>query len=129
VKDVFRKTADLMLSGSVGNHSIKFLPYWSENESRNLKTDTSGETYAYYNGRNEEYGFQLQDAIKLGEHRLTAGIDYNTATYQTGRQSAPGVSIAPYSPDGKTANLGVFAESSLKLMGGKLVVTPGVRYA
>lgn len=128
VKDVFRKTADLTLSGSVGNHSIKFLPYWSENESRNLKTDTSGETYAYYNGRNEEYGFQLQDAIKLGEHRLTAGIDYNTATYQTGRQSAPGVSIAPYSPDGKTANLGVFAESSLKLMGGKLVVTPGVRY-
>jgi TonB-dependent heme/hemoglobin receptor len=127
LKDVFRKTADISLTGTAGRHHVKFMPYWSEDESRNLKS-ASGKTYAYFEGRNEEYGFQLQDAVTIGRHRVTAGVDYHTSTYKTQRHSAPGVSAAPYSPDGRTSSLGLFAEAGLSFLDGRLVVTPGMRY-
>ncbi len=127
LKDVNRSTADLSLTGVVGSHSIKIMPYWSEDESRNFKRD-SGKIYAYYEGRNVEYGFQLQDVVRIGEHRLTAGVDYNSSTYKTKRRSAPDVEIRPYSPDGRTGNFGLFAEGALSLFGNRLIVTPGVRY-
>lgn len=127
MKDVFRKTADLTLSGKVDNHAIKFLPYWSTDESK-YYTFVSGKTYPSYQGKNTEYGFQLQDVVSLGEHRVTAGVDFNTATYKTKNQSAPGVASAPYSPDGRTGNVGLFTEASVKLLDDRLVATPGVRY-
>jgi len=127
LKDVNRATGDLTLSGTVGSHSIKFMPYWSEDESKSLDYDSS-DLYASYEGRNVEYGFQLQDAVKLGDHRLTVGVDYNNSTYKTRRRSAPDVEIAPYGPEGRLSNLGLFAEASLFLLDERLVVTPGVRY-
>jgi len=127
LKDVNRATGDLTLSGTTGSHSIKFMPYWSEDESKSLDYD-SGDLYASYEGRNVEYGFQLQDAVRIADHRLTVGVDYNNSTYKTRRRSAPDVEIAPYGPDGRLSNLGLFAEASLSLLDERLVVAPGVRY-
>lgn len=127
LKDINRKTADLTLTGKAGNHSIRFMPYWSEEESGNIKT-ASGKTYAYYEGIYEDYGFQLQDAIMFGNHRVTVGADYNVASYKTKRRSAPDVEITPYSPDGKTGSIGLFAEAGLTFLDGRFIVTPGVRY-
>ena len=127
LNDVHRKTADLSLTGTAGSHSIKFMPYWSTDEMRYFK-HTATKIYPYYLGDFEEYGFQLQDAIKLGDHRLTAGVDYNNSTYKTRHWSAPDVEIAPYGPDGRLSNVGLFAEASLSLLDERLIVTPGVRY-
>lgn len=127
IKDVYRKTADISLTGTSGSHSIKFMPYWSKDEMRYLK-QTATSIYPYYLGDFEEYGFQLQDAIALGKHRITAGLDYNTQTYKIRQYSAPDVATRPYSADSRNSNFGLFTQAALSFFDNRLIVTPGVRF-
>ncbi|WP_164926859.1 TonB-dependent receptor plug domain-containing protein [Chlorobaculum tepidum] len=133
MKDVYRKTADLSLTGTAGRHSIKFMPYWSKDESNNLKQTEATQNkpskiYPYYLGDFEEYGFQLQDVIALGNHRITGGLDYDNQTYKTRRYSAPDVAQRPYSADSRTSDFGLFTQAALSFLDNRLIVTPGVRF-
>ena len=127
LKDVNRATGDFFLTGTVGSHSIKFIPYWSLDESHNFDV-SSDKYYVSSETRNEEYGFQLQDAVAIGRHRVTGGLDYNSSTYKTKRRSSPDVEIRPYSPNAKTTNIGFFTETSLSFLDERIIMTPGVRY-
>lgn len=130
IKDVYRKTADLSLTGTTGRHSIKFMPYWSKDEMKYLKqtATTPNKIYPYYLGDFEEYGFQLQDVIALGNHRVTAGLDYNNQTYKTRQYSAPDVAASPYSADSRNSNVGLFTQAAFSFLDNRLIVTPGVRF-
>lgn len=130
MKDVYRKTADLSLTGTAGSHSIKFMPYWSKDERKNLRqtATTPNKIYPYYLGDFEEYGFQLQDVIALGNHRITAGLDYNNQTYKTRKYSAPDVAASPYSADSRNSNFGLFTQAAFSFLDHRLIVTPGVRF-
>ncbi|ASQ90374.1 TonB-dependent receptor [Prosthecochloris sp. GSB1] len=127
LKDVFRRTADISLTGTSGAHSITLVPYWAQDKYRYLD-DTAGRVYASSTSEYTEYGFQLQDAIRFGTHRFTAGVDYRNASLEGRRYSAPDVSIRPYSPDSEQGSLGVFGEFGFSFLDEKLIANLGGRY-
>jgi len=127
LKDVFRRTADLALTGTTGAHSIKLVPYWSQDKYRYLD-DAAGKVFASSTSEYNEYGFQLQDAIRFGAHRFAAGVDYKNASLEGRRYSAPDVSIRPYSPDSEQSSLGVFGEFGFSFLDEKLIANIGGRY-
>lgn len=127
VKDVYRKTADIAFTGNIGVHNLRFIPYWSRDES---ETKKQSKTPKYvFKGTSEEYGFQLQDALGLGRHRLTVGVDYNTSTYKTTKRTIDSGTLLPSSsPDLEKENIGLFGEASLSFFDERLIVNIGGRY-
>ncbi len=68
-------------------------------------------------------GGTVQNTFELRPVRLTAGVDYNTIKVESSRNTG-----APYSPNSKYTNYGVFTEARTGFFDGRLIINLGLRY-
>ncbi|HEX5580813.1 MAG TPA: TonB-dependent receptor, partial [Gemmatimonadaceae bacterium] len=125
-KNLYRNTAEVALSAERGRHQPTLRAY------------TALEGFDYYATWTEEpfvssvnetttRGLQLQDAVRLGAHTLTAGLDVGQVKGESRSWSDATTRSAPYSPDASVGNVAGFAEARWQAMGGRLSGTAGAR--
>ncbi len=127
LNDMERTSGDLGVSGEVGRHSL-LLRAFASNETNSYYNDPLEPTYISSSSPNRWRGVQLQDAIDIGRHALTFGIDHTVAGSASEVFSAPGTPTSPYNPDAEIRSTAAFAEGRLDLLGdGRLMGTIGGR--
>ncbi|HEX2203018.1 MAG TPA: TonB-dependent receptor [Longimicrobium sp.] len=126
-KDLGRRTGEVALSGAFGRHAPLLRAYAGVEETEFF--DTYAESpFINYTSDVRSSGLQLQDALRLGAHALTAGFDYTYLEATSRAFSAPATPSAPFGPDASSASAAVFAETKLSLLGPRLTATLGGRY-
>ncbi len=124
-KDIRQYTVRMAVSGIVGNHNLKFNPYYNHQhyDYIDFKTDNKKSESTY-----NTVGFQVQDIITLGAHKLTVGVD-NLNIYNKGRSynDKTGKEKAPYKPDMTNNTYGIFAQGNLHFLYQKLNASFGAR--
>ncbi|HET7275364.1 MAG TPA: TonB-dependent receptor [Longimicrobiaceae bacterium] len=126
LKDLERYTGEVSLDGEIDRHRIS---------ARAYATD---ETAAYYNAPLEPnfinfrtptltYGAQLQDALSIGAHTITAGFDYSAVSAESESFTDAVTRGAPYSPNSGTTSAAPFAEARLSLLDERVTMTLGGR--
>lgn len=125
-KNLARRAGDVTLSGARGAHSPLLRVFATREETEYFDT-YSEEPFVSFVGDTETRGLQLQDALRLGAHALTAGFDYTAADDVSRSFSAAGTPSAPFSPDAGTYSAALFAEGKVSLLGERLTGTLGGR--
>lgn len=125
-KNLARRTGDVALSGARGRHTPLLRVFAAREETEFFNTFAK-EPFVSFVGDTETRGLQLQDALRLGAHALTAGFDYTAADATSRSFSAANTPSAPFSPDAGTYSAALFAEGKLSLLGERLTGTLGGR--
>lgn len=126
LKDLERGSAEVGLSGSAGRHAVTARGF-AAREGVDYYDQPDAGRYVSFRTPTTWYGFQLQDALALGEHTLIAGIDGTVAAAESERFTAAGVAGAPYSPHSAIRSAAGFAEARFALLDRRLVTTLGGR--
>lgn len=128
-KDVARRTGDVALSGVLGAHAPLARVYAAREQGENY--DAPGnDSFVSFGSQTSTAGVQLQDAVQLDGHTLTAGVDYTSARAESRRYArADGAvsEIGTFSPDSRVASLAGFAETRLRFLDGRLTANVGGR--
>lgn len=124
-KDMELYGTHLGLKGKLRNHTITFNPYYSKEYNGYLNIKTKKATYK---SKIQTYGFQLQDNLTLGKHKLTFGMDNQQAKKVVESATADGVAKAPSSPGYVNGTLGAFAQGIFKLFDDRINLSAGARY-
>ena len=126
-KDIQRWSQSLNLDGKVGGNTIRFSPYFS-NEDVNYYNNISDTNYVTSNYNYKTYGFVLQDAIAFGNHNLLLGIDNYSQKFVNSRWSNRETSSAPSQPDYVNIANGAFVQARFRFLDNKLNAALGARY-
>lgn len=128
-KDVARRSADAAVSGTVGAHAPLARVYAAREDGDNYDQPGAGR-FVSFGSETATAGAQLQDAVRLGGHTLTAGADYTLAAAESrrfARQSGAVAEIGTFSPNSRVASLAGFAETRLRFLDGRLTGYVGGR--
>lgn len=124
-KDMEQYNVHLAVEGKVNNHLLKVNPYYSKAFYDNTDVKTNFKTYE---STIKTYGFQLQDIIDIGKHKLTVGIDnQNVDTEGRSFGNKDGKEKAPYRPNYSNGTFGIFAQGNLKFLEDRLNLSLGAR--
>jgi vitamin B12 transporter len=126
-KDIHRWSQSLSVEGSQGRHSIRFVPYLN-NEDVNYYNNISDTNYVTTSYNLKSYGFILQDAIMIGNHRVIIGLDNRSEKYVNKRWSTADKRQAPYQPDYSNIGYGFFLQTRFSLLKDRLITALGLRY-
>lgn len=126
-KDVTRNNSKLELKGKAGIHNIQFAPYYSQSrtETYNTNSDTA---YVTTDSKLKTYGYNLNDHIQLGDHKLAFGLDSKNELNELTSFSYRDEIKAAYKPNFRNSAWGIYAQSNLKFFDEKLNVSLGLRY-
>lgn len=113
MKDISRWSLLGSLSYTGYGHQVSFKPYFSREQNDNYDTaDNAVTNFISFGDDVREYGFKLQDAYSWSDFTLLAGVDYDALDYRSNRQSAKGISVAPYKPDNTNHQLSALTQLS-----------------
>jgi len=126
-KDIFRWAQSLEVKGRVGTHSLRFTPYFSNENSRFHNISQQNSFIQSVNNQNS-YGFVLQDAVTVGNHQLLFGIDNNTNKYENRNNTSATQASAPWQPDHLTSSTGAFVQTRFNFLQNRLNATLGGRF-
>ncbi|MCY1634783.1 TonB-dependent receptor plug domain-containing protein [Marinifilum sp. D737] len=124
-KDIERFTTGFDVVGKNKNHSIKFSPFYSNEENKTIDVGSDG--YGDFESVYKNYGFQLTDSYQIGKHNLALGLDNKTEKYESTNFDTSGNVEAPYQPDYKNIATGVYTQLQFKLLNDKLNLMLGAR--
>lgn len=127
LKDLERRSGDVALSGALGVHA-PLLRVFAAREATDFYATWDPNPYVSYVGETGTRGLQLQDAVRLGAHALTAGFDYTSVDATSLAFASASTPSAPFSPDYGTRSAAVFAEGKLTFLDGRLTGTLGGRF-
>ncbi|HEX2091232.1 MAG TPA: TonB-dependent receptor [Longimicrobiaceae bacterium] len=125
-KNLGRRTGEVSLGGTLGRHTPLFRAFAGREETEYFDTYAE-DPYVSFTSEVDSWGVQLQDAVRIGAHTVTAGADLTALGSSSGAFSGPGVRRAPFSPDAGVASAAVFAEGKLSLLRGRVTATAGGR--
>ncbi len=124
-KDIEQYTLRLAVSGIVGNHTLKFNPYYNKQVYEYIDVKSNHKTSE---STMQTYGFQIQDIVRIGKQKITFGVDNlnidnkgRSFNAKTGRQKAP------YRPNMTNKTYGLFAQGHLQFLDDKLNISLGAR--
>ncbi|WP_321289489.1 TonB-dependent receptor domain-containing protein [uncultured Sunxiuqinia sp.] len=125
LKDLNRLNLYTTVERKTENNTFSFSPYLTRERNSNY-SDNSAEGFISFKDNVKEYGFQLQDMQSFGELKTIVGVDYGTYDYGSERFSDKTTPAAPYKPNNKNVNTGIFTQLSYTYLG--LGVNGGLRY-
>jgi vitamin B12 transporter len=125
-KNLARRTGDVALSGAWGRHTPLLRVFAAREETEFFNTFAK-EPFVSFVGDTETRGLQLQDAVRLGAHALTAGFDYTAADASSRSFRAANTPTAPFNPNSGTYSAALFAEGKFSLLDERLTGTLGGR--
>lgn len=126
-KDVKRWSQSLVLSGRMGAHSIRFSPFFCNEDSR-FHDISQQSSFVQSINNHKSYGFVLQDAVNLGDHNLLFGVDNNTNRFENRNYASATQASAPWQPDHITSSTGAFVQVRLNFLQNRLNTTIGGRF-
>lgn len=127
LNDLERTSGDLGLSGEMGAHALQLRGFASR-EVGSFYDDPLEPSFISSRSPNRWWGLQIQDAIQIARHTLTAGLDHTVTSSSSEVFSAPGTPTSPYNPDASIQSTAAFAEGRFDLLGdGRLMGTVGGR--
>ncbi|MCF3108100.1 TonB-dependent receptor [Niabella sp. CC-SYL272] len=135
LKDVYRYSGDLAVSGSVKKHSLLFRGYWSSERSDAFAVRTSkgaviDTPYIARRSGYKWYGFQARDALQLKRQQIIFGYDYNYAYGKLIIFPAPADKQRneyTTAPNSSLVTHALYAQGQLVFFDDKLHVNPGLR--
>lgn len=125
-KDLDRRTGDLAFRGTLGRHA-PLLRLFAADEAADYYATWAEDPFVSYVGETRTWGLQLQDAVRLGAHALTAGFDYTSARASSRAFADAATAIGPYTPNSAVHSAALFAEGKLSLLDERLTATLGGR--
>jgi vitamin B12 transporter len=133
-KDLERISEDARLSGQVGRHLMSATFYKAREEGHLSNVTTSNPLdgpYLPYLTFENQFGWRgLQARDVWGWSRansLVVGLDYEQVTSESRSFTRTGAGQAPFSADNQKETVGVYAENTLTLRGGRTVLSFGGR--
>ena len=131
-KDIDRWSQSLSVEGLAGNHELRFTPHYSM-EKETYQSDLTDESFKNTENNLKTYGFVLQDAIKLGNHRIIVGVDNFTKKYESKMWASDFTTgivgpAAPHQPDYSNMSLGAYFQANINLLDDNLNATIGGRF-
>lgn len=134
-KDVDRWAVDATASGYIGDiNNLSFTIYKTQELSENYQDYTgwgpytAAPTYRSHDNETNWFGFQVKDAMEIGDHKLIFGFDYQDIKKESRRYDQSGARLAPWSPDESRKNLAGYVETIFSFMNKRLTATLGCRY-
>jgi len=126
-KDIKRWSQSLVLNGRVGVHSIRFSPFFSNEDSR-FHNISQQDSFIQSINNQKTYGFVLQNAVNLGAHNLLFGVDNNTNRFENRNNTSETQASAPWQPDHITSSTGAFVQARFNFLQNRLSTTFGGRF-
>ncbi len=117
----------ITLTGKSGIHSLRFSPYFS-NENTFYYNNASDTGYVQTSNNYKSFGFVLQDEIKKGNNYAIFGIDNHSEDYVNEAWINKSQRTTPSQPDYLNSPTGVFLQVKLNSLNNKLVSSIGARY-
>ncbi len=135
MKGFYRNDEETVIRGDFGLNKFKLLQYWAKESSQNYEDFAYGDTmYTSYSSGTEWMGFQAKDDIHIptGDFILnpvvTLGFDFNTAEAWSRRWEDANTEVAPYSPNSRQKDLGIYTQLFGDLKDGLATATVGLRF-
>jgi outer membrane receptor protein involved in Fe transport len=133
-KDLEQSMQDVRVTGRVRSHTVSFTGYHT-NEANHTSNVTSTNAldqpflpYLSFESDLSWMGGQARDAWRWSRlNTVVFGLDYEKVTSESRSYTRTGDRSAPFSADHNKRTVGVYAENTLKLRGGRTVVTLGGR--
>lgn len=126
-KTIQRWSQAISLTGKAGINSLKFSPYFS-NENTNYYNNTTDTNFVENRSNYKSYGFVLQDGIKLRDYYAIIGIDNHSQKYVNEVWASRDERSIPYQPDYLNSANGVFLQMRSNFLENKLTAAIGARY-
>ncbi|OJU28253.1 MAG: hypothetical protein BGN92_03865 [Sphingobacteriales bacterium 41-5] len=136
LKNVYRYSGDLTLSGNIQNHELMFRGYGSSERSDAIaiRNATGKLIDTPYIARRSGYswrGFQAKDAMQIGEQKIIFGYDYNYAFGKLIIFPVPADKQRneyTTAPNSSLVTHGIYTQAQLSFLERTLRVNPGVRF-
>lgn len=136
LKDLDRYSNDVIAKGMISSKTEVTGKFFTAREQVTNYTvsvnDTTTVRSQYVNANNELtwLGGQAMVRQQMGDHFVTAGIDYTRIEQDNLSYTDRGVAknISPRSPNFDQANTGIYLQTELSFMGDRLNATAGIRY-
>lgn len=135
IKDVDRYGGDIILDGTTGRNNELTAKFFAASENNtNYRTsvnDTTTVRTSYVSGENQLnwIGGQVMDRYRLGDHFITAGIDYNRVEQDNVSFNDRGEARATSAqrPNFVQQNTGIYLQGEINLFDDRLNITAGIR--
>ncbi len=130
VKNPYRYGTNLAIKGQINDNNQLTIKAYNSSEYSDYRSASAGtiSDYVTFKSTNSWRGFQIQDNIKLDEHALAFGVDYNKANARSQSfNSVDGAEQAPWSPNYGIYSTAIFGQAFLNFMDNKLHATLGAR--
>jgi outer membrane receptor protein involved in Fe transport len=135
MKSSYRNDQEVVIKGDFGNNKFKVLQYWAKESSSSFDDFAYGDTmYTRYSSGTEWLGFQAKDDIHVpvGEFFLkpivTLGLDFNAAESWSRKWQGIDDEIAPYSPDSREKDVGIYTQLFGDVKDGLATAVVGLRF-
>jgi vitamin B12 transporter len=133
-KNLERSTGDARLTGRIRNHELSATAYGASDSGHTFNVTTTNPLdqpylpFLSFESGLRWTGLQVKDAWNWSRlNSIVIGVDYERVT-STGRSyTRTGAETAPFSANSNRRTAGLYAENSLRLRGGRTVVTAGGR--
>jgi outer membrane receptor protein involved in Fe transport len=123
-----RTSGDVRLRMTPADHDILAVGYLSRENYNYYEVPVDAVRFRESTTTTRYKGVQLQDNWSIAEpFSLTYGVDWQRVEADNGSYNATGAAIAPYSPNESRDSKAIFAEGTLRLLDGSLIVTAGAR--
>lgn len=124
-KDINRLNLYGSIDGNFKSQSISINPYFTSENNLNY-TDNTEDGFVSLNTLVKEYGFKVQDKIKLKGLNILIGTDLDIHDYKSERFKGKGITTSPYSPNHKNSKAAIFTQLAYAL--GEFRVNAGTRF-
>ncbi|RLD75414.1 MAG: hypothetical protein DRJ10_15300, partial [Bacteroidetes bacterium] len=125
--DINRWSQNLNLEGKIGNNELRFSPHYST-ENTIYYNDVSSDKFQTSDYNLKTYGFILQDALTIGNHRIILGVDNFSQKFESKQWTDVENTSSPYQPDYLNMATGVYLQANLNFLDSKLNTSIGLRY-
>ena len=123
-KDINRLNLYGTVEGKFKTHSFLFSPYYT-NENNPNYTNNSDTGFVSFQSNIKEYGFKMQDNIKLNKFNILIGADLDIYDYHSERFKEKATPTSPYSPDYMNTKAAMFTQVEYSTKG--FLVNAGAR--